>query len=482
MRLSIFRRLVIGYVLILLLVAAANIYAIDQLRRFNDVTRSMLTVDNRLLDIHKRLSDALLAEMRAEKKLVLMRDYGLEEQVQAAQDRFTTNVQEALSIADTEQLVEVVTRIGKDHLQYEGLVNQEVTWLKEDRSYNRELYTAQKERTGNRLIEDLKGLRDDIRLRTYAKIQGLDFSVTRGRSIALGIIGATLLIGIIVSIIMTRTITKPLSALKRKTQELAGGHLGGTVTVSSPPEITELADAFNVMSTKLKEVDKIKSDFLSLMSHELRTPLTSIKEGTNLLLEGVGGKVTEKQKRLLSIIAEEDRRLLDLVNALLDLSKMEAGMMGYSFSQGDVRKVITRTLREVEPLAQAKRIQLEQDIADNLPDVSMDAERIRQAVRNLLSNAVKFTPKTGTIRIRTRVNKGAVEVSVKDTGPGIPEEDLARVFDKYQQARNNHPGRRKGTGLGLAIVKHIIDAHGGRTWAESEPGGGSTFTFALPLS
>jgi two-component system sensor histidine kinase GlrK len=226
------------------------------------------------------------------------------------------------------------------------------------------------------------------------------------------------------------------------------------------------------MCRKLMETDKMKSDFFSLMSHELRTPLTSIKEGTNLLLEGMGGEINEKQTKLLTIINEESNRLINLVNSIMDLSKMEAGMAEYRFMQADVIPLINKTLSEIEPLIKAKNITTELFTAKDIPHVRIDPERILQALRNLIGNAIKFSPKRGKIEIKAIRKQTTIEVSVSDSGPGISSEELHRIFDKFQSLK-------MGTGLGLAIVKNIIQSHGGKIWAESTPGKGSTFIFSL---
>jgi two-component system sensor histidine kinase GlrK len=244
--------------------------------------------------------------------------------------------------------------------------------------------------------------------------------------------------------------------------------------------MNELADAFNVMCMRLKKVDKMKSDFLSVMSHELRTPLASIQEGTNLLLEGIGGTITEKQEKLLTIIAEEDKRLINLANSILDLSKMEAGMMIFNFEQGDLIPLIKRTLVEITPIVKVKGIKFKGDFSDKLPLVKMDREMITRVLRNLLGNAIKFTPNGGIIGVSVKQQDGWIEASISDTGPGISEEDFEIIFEKYRQIELPGSDQKKGTGLGLAIVKHTVTAHGGKVWVQSKPGAGSTFTFALP--
>ena len=224
----------------------------------------------------------------------------------------------------------------------------------------------------------------------------------------------------------------------------------------------------------------MKADFFSSMSHELRTPLTSIKEGTGLLLDGVGGDTTEKQRKLLSILAEESNRLISVVNSLLDLSKMEAGMMAYDFEITHVEPLIKRAIAEITPLVEAKGIRLENEMDGSLPPLRMDPERILQVLRNLLGNAVKFTPKGGLVRVAAKPADGKLAISVKDSGPGIPAESLTSIFEKFNQGSRQAPHARQGTGLGLAIANSIITSHGGKIWAESELGQGSTFIFVLP--
>jgi two-component system sensor histidine kinase GlrK len=227
-------------------------------------------------------------------------------------------------------------------------------------------------------------------------------------------------------------------------------------------------------------MDKMKSDFFALMAHELRMPLASIKEGTSLLLKGLGEELKEKRKEVLTIIAEESNHLIDLVNSLLDLSKMEAGMIALNPEKSNVSSLIHKAVSGMEPLAMAKDVSIQMEIPQDLPYVKIDGERILQVLRNLIGNAVKFTPGGGHVTISALPLEKGVRVSVADTGPGIPKEDLDAIFDKFQQAAMTSYNKIKGTGLGLAIVKHIINAHGGKVWVESETGRGCIFIFVLP--
>ena len=159
---------------------------------------------------------------------------------------------------------------------------------------------------------------------------------------------------------------------------------------------------------------------------------------------------------------------------------MEAGMVDYHFSPGDIHSLIRQAVEEIKPLAMAKRIRLEAENDQNLPQIRVDSERILQVLRNFIGNALKFTPEEGQVTVGARQEKGNLRIWVTDTGPGIPKENLGSIFEKYQQGSLNGSGSIKGTGLGLNIAKHIITAHGGRVWAESEAGQGSSFIFVLP--
>jgi two-component system sensor histidine kinase GlrK len=292
--------------------------------------------------------------------------------------------------------------------------------------------------------------------------------------------GAFLIFGIVLSFLINRSITRPVSILEKKTKDIGRGNFKEIINISSPPELAGLAGAFNLMCNKLNELDKMKSDFFSSITHELRTPLSSIKMGMSLLKEGAEGPITEGQRDLLKLLEKETNRLIDLVNSLLDLSKMEAGMMPFKLEPKNISPLINQAIEEIGPLVETKKINLEVLVTDGLPIIKIDAERILQVLRNIIGNAVKFTPERGRVKISVRPVDHGVEVLVKDTGPGIPAGNLITIFDKFQQITVEGSHLFKGTGLGLAIAKQIISHHGGKIWAESEPGHGSTFIFVLP--
>ncbi len=469
-----------GYLVLLVLVTAVSVYAITQLDYVRDVTRSVIVTDNPLLDLHKSLSDALLSEQRYEKKYVIMRDPAFYRGFLRSRDEFGHALRDARKIAETEGLKKALARADDFHLAYQALFLEEAGHVRAGRRYPAGWYERTKERLASRLGEELANVRSISQQGMVDKVKSLGTAGTRASRAVMITTAVALVVGIILSVAITSGITKPLAEMQRKMSVVSSGIPEDGLQIQSPPEIAALARSFTFMCGKLRELDKLKNDFYTLMSHELRTPLCSIKESTSLFLEGRGGGVTEKQKKLLAIIAEESNRMIDLVNSLLDISKLEAGMVAYSFSMEDLNRLIARAIHEVTPLAEAKRIRIEKRL-HGVPALSLDTEKMLQVLRNLLGNALKFTPRDGVVTVSTVCEEQKVKVSVSDTGPGIPREQAAFIFEKYRQAQSGAQ-KIQGTGLGLAIVRHIVQDHGGSVWVDSDRGQGSTFTFALPHS
>ncbi len=480
MRFTIFARLIYGYLVIFLLILAVSVYMIYQLAQFEDITHSVLEVDHRMEDLGKKLTDSLLSQMRFEKKFMVVRDEDLYEQFQLARDDFQKYLKEVIYFADTDFQKELLSSVGARHKTYQALVAEEVAHVRANQPYSPSGFIMEKDKTADRIFENLQTLTIHSQQNTLEKIKKLEQARINARQLTMGITAVALLAVVILSFFITMSITHPIAMLIGKTRDIARGVFDGHLPRSAPPEIKELGVAFGSLHEQLKTLDQMKSDFFSTISHELRTPLTSIKEGTSLLLEGVGGEISEKQKKLLQIISGESNRLIDLVNSSLDLSKMEAKMMVFHFTQAEISPLIQKVIGEIEPLAMAKKIRLQVGNHDRLPLVKIDREKILQVLRNLLGNAVKFSFEGGEVRISACRENGKMKVAVSDTGPGIPKANLAAIFEKFQQGprENSVPG--KGTGLGLAIAKQIITAHGGEIWAESEPGRGSSFIFVLP--
>jgi two-component system sensor histidine kinase GlrK len=481
MKLTIFQRLVLGYLSIFLLVVALSTYTIYQLYRLNNLTHLILNVDNVAINDVTKIRDSLLSQIRYENKYLLTRDESFYKQFQIAKQDFVRYLS-GLSYDSKSDQGTWIERIKKLHSEYLGLFEKEVQYLNEGKNLSEISYKEEKQEHVNSVIDILKELNTYTQANIDGKMKTLEATGKRAAEMSLIMTITTLIVGLFISLIITKSINKPLSLLKDRTKKIAqSGMFDGYLDLSSPPEVNDLANSFNFMCAKLKKLDQMKADFLSHVSHDLRTPLTSIREGTNLLLEGVGGNVSDKQKRLLTIIGEESNRLIRSVNSLLDLSKIEAGMMPQDFEIMSIAPLVNQVIFETEPLVEGKNIQITGKISGTLPEVNINRERILHVLRNLLGNAIKFTPEGGKIWVSADSADNEVTVSIADTGPGIPEKKLFSIFDKFQQVSIKDQKKREGTGLGLCIAKNIINAHGGKIWAKSKKGQGSTFTFTLPV-
>jgi Na+/proline symporter/nitrogen-specific signal transduction histidine kinase len=233
---------------------------------------------------------------------------------------------------------------------------------------------------------------------------------------------------------------------------------------------------------RLQELDRIKNEFISTVTHELRTPLTAVRSISEIL--HANPQLPEDQHRhMTGIIIKESERLTRLINQVLDFQRLETGKMAWQMQTVDLREICREALTAVRPLMEEKRVDLSLDLPHQATVVQGDRDRLVQVVLNLLSNAVKFCDSSGgRIGFRLAVHPYHLQVEVKDNGPGIHPEDLKIIFEEFRQARNMSRGRPSGSGLGLAITRRIVEHHGGRIWAESEPGQGSTFAFTLPLT
>ncbi len=230
--------------------------------------------------------------------------------------------------------------------------------------------------------------------------------------------------------------------------------------------------------TELRRLEKVRQDFVANVSHELRTPLSSIKGYSETLMDGV--PKAEERQEFLGIIYRESDRLAKLIDDLLDLSKIESGKMAMVFMPVGIAPVVKRSAGVLEKSARDKSIKVEFNIPEGLPKVMADENRLSQVFLNLLDNAIKYTPEGGSVKVSVFPQDKYLQVDVTDTGVGIPESDLPRVFERFYRVDKARSRQLGGTGLGLSIVKHIVQSHGGQVWVKSEACHGSTFSFTVP--
>jgi signal transduction histidine kinase len=291
--------------------------------------------------------------------------------------------------------------------------------------------------------------------------------IALGTAVALALIGAAFL---------SHRMTRSLDVLATAAAAVAAGKFREPIAVDSRDEIGSLARSFNSMVGQLRRAEETRRDFFATVSHELRSPLTSIRGAAELLREGVPGPLTDKQKRLADIVSVSSGRLLRLVNQILEVSRLQAGLLDLERSPLDLAELIDRAVEELHPLASEAKVTLECERIGASFSYFGDVERLHQVIVNLGANAIRFTPRGGRVFARVIDAGPEFELQIEDTGVGIPADALPHIFDAYRQAHRE----RGGTGLGLAIVRGIAEAHGGRVTVESREGKGSRFTVLLP--
>jgi signal transduction histidine kinase len=249
-----------------------------------------------------------------------------------------------------------------------------------------------------------------------------------------------------------------------------------------PPFDAATIAELRAANERLRELDRLKDDFMSTVSHELRTPLTSIRSFSEILYDNPDLEVAQRQE-FLGIVIKQSERLTRLINQMLDLAKIEAGRMEWHIAEVDPMELARDAAAASSQLFRERGVALEIDLPPTAPSIRTDPDRLTQVLLNLLSNAAKFSPRgTGRVVLAATVGADDLTFSVSDNGPGIKEEDQATIFERFRQVGDQMTGKPEGTGLGLPICRMILDHLGGAIEVRSEPGHGATFTVRLPLT
>ncbi|GAB4535173.1 MAG: hypothetical protein Kow0063_19190 [Anaerolineae bacterium] len=312
-----------------------------------------------------------------------------------------------------------------------------------------------------------------------------------------------LFVSLLLAVIITRWVARPLQQMARAAEAIAGGEYDHKLDIRQPDEVRVLAESFELMAQQVKASQQAMRDLVANVSHDLKTPLTSIQGFAQALLEGATQDEAARQ-RAASVIYEESGRMVRMVEELLDLARIDSGQISLDLHPLDLKELVSGLTQTLAPVAAERRVTLQADLPE-LPAVVGDADRLAQVFTNLLDNALKYTSEGDRVQVTGRVLKDQprprrvgilarpddstlvslrcdfVEVSIADTGRGIPAAEVHRVFERFYQVDKARASRR-GSGLGLAIAKEIIEAHGGRISVESVEGVGTRFTVALPVS
>ena len=328
-----------------------------------------------------------------------------------------------------------------------------------------------------REVERRRELRDEISADTR------DTALLVAAGLIAGLTGALLLFSGLIS-----SMRRPLEELVDAAGRLAGGDRRARVEVGGLSETATLGAAFNEMADELEreasqrdQLDRLKDEFVLTASHELRSPLTSVQGFAELLMLD-RDSLTPKQAETVEIILDNCRHLVRLLNDLLDLARSDAGRLGITPQPTEVAPLLEDVVRTMRAQTEGANQILTQEIEPGLPLIYAEADRIRQILVNLLTNAHEYSPEGASIEVTARVAAAEVEISVTDNGPGIPEQQLEHIFERFVRGDAGLTQRVGGTGLGLAISKSLVELHGGTIAAESTPGIGSTFSIRLPVA
>ena len=484
MRLSIFWRIVLTSLVIIVVMAGVNLYALFQLRQLTALSANMATRHYPAIESAKHLLIVLYAQLNSEKKYLAVRDTTFLKHFDEEVEEFQRGFQTLQAQEVSPQGIRLLTDIK--HMQQERLMI---------------LHTELEKGASSPISRslDYEGRRDALMDRISATLQefinhhetGISVGVSRSRessaqaeSVTEQLVLLVIVFGITLAGFASYTVLRPLRQLQSHIKQIGQGNFRTSLNIRAPSELRDLVDAVNWMGKKLQELDDMKGEFLAHVSHELRTPMASIQEGTHLLLDEIPGPLSQEQRTTLRIMADSTRRLITLISTILDLSKMEAGMMEYRIVPTDIKRVTDMSVSKVQLLADAKHVQLLLEAPVQRVWVKADAFRIEQVLDNLLSNALKFSSEGGIVKVLMKSDQktGVLEVSVTDGGPGIQAEDLPYIFERFYQGRTKAKHATPGSGLGLALAKKVVEAHGGRIWIESEAKKGTTVRFVLPLT
>jgi len=482
-RLSIFWRLALGYVTILALVIGVNLYILNQFRLLTDLGAELVTHHFPAVETAKRLITSLYSQLKSDKQYLVLRDTTLLKDFLQEAENFRKTL---LALEEQEPPGEPLEYLKKTKALHEDFhtlfLNVGVEQV--DRSPAAvAAYEGKRDALIDEMTQAINAFITSQEASVGAILRDSHLRSVETQEITQRLLLMALILGLGLAGIASYSILRPLRRVKAQIRRIGQGQFGGTIPLDVPQELRDLVGTVNWMGGKLQQLDEMKSEFLANISHELRTPLTSIREGSQLLLDGIPGTLNDDQRETLTIISESSQRLNHLIGNLLDLSRMEADMVSYTFSPTDLNKLALRSIDKIKFLADRKQIHIDSRLdPGRIRLQEVDAPRMEQVFENLVSNAVKFSAEGSSVTIGSHppTDGPGIQFTVSDTGPGIAASDLPHIFERFYQGKT--PGGRTyvGSGIGLALAKRVIEAHGGRIWAESMIGKGSSLHFVIP--
>ena len=477
-RLSLFWRLVLGALAIVLIVVGVNVFALAQLRQLTALSSELVSRHYPAIESSKRLIGSVSSQLRSEKKYLILREPALLGDFDREAEEFQRRLAGLLAREESEEGRRLLEQVKGAQQDYRAAVHEQAR-------AGGAAYEQRRDALIGRITDLLDAYIGLCDVRVGAVMAESRDRTAQAETILREMLLASILLTLLLAGAASYSVLHPLRRVQQHIHHIGQGDFSSSMPAGTvPQELRELVETVNWMGRRLKELDDLKAEFFSQISHELRTPLASLREGTQLLLDQVAGPLSAQQRETLMIMKDSSQRLIQQISTLLDLSKMEAGMMQYRIAPADLKRLADGSVNKVRWLAESKRVPVLIQAPDSRVWVPMDAARIEQVLDNLLSNAVKFSPAGAAVQVRIEPDPAAagVRVAVRDEGPGIAPEDLPHIFDRFYQGRRQGGQAVAGSGIGLALAKKIVDGHRGRIWAESREGAGTTVQFMLPVS
>jgi len=476
-KLTIYKKMMLGFGAIITVMIIASTYILLQLNTVSNAAKFTLTSHVRVVNLAKQLQGILYDENGYAEKYLVSRDetyFSLFVETSGRVDQFVSSMLNA-QLDDAER--SLIKKMLQTHGSFVASVLNERTGQKPGNNFLQDKSRSER-------METLYGSLDQLISINQASIGSaisrIETTTNRSAKVALMLLACTLLAAITAAFIITRTITKPIGDLIQGTERIARGKFD-QVNVSSNDEIALLADAVNDMSGKIKRINKLRTQTMQQISHEFQTPLQSMLSAYDILKNQYPGPLNAEQHEMIDTISRGIKRLENLSKQYLDLAKIESGTMNYNLAQADLLRVVEPLVEEAKLIAASKNITVDLSSRD-APDVMVDAEKMSIVISNLLSNAIKYTEKDGTITVAVSPCTLGAQVDVQDSGIGIIQEEIPKIFTRFYQANNADRIKTRGTGVGLAIVKAFTEGHGGKVYVESSVKRGSTFTVELPAA
>jgi signal transduction histidine kinase len=497
---SVHAKLITGFLLVTVLFIAMGGFS---LQAMTTMARQSALLDeaHKRVDWSGQIQHALALQMNFTAMALLLRDEATVERILRENNRFN-NTLALIAVAAMPEEQEVIQRIRA--AQSEALTTvADIANLLRDGKAN-EAMSLQLGK-GYPLYEKIAGMVNQIVIAEESKMTGLranvDAATRRTQTLMGTFVVTSILLALLLGFVISWSFILPVQEAHGFLTEVSKGNFQATISVPNRDEFGDLADRMNQMSRelhslyenqraaaqelqvlneRLRQASNAKSEFLANMSHELRTPMNAILGFNEMLLDGIYGEIPEQMREPLMDVQVNGKHLLNLINDVLDLSKIEAGRMELALEEYSVQDLVETVSASLRSLASEKGLTF---VTEVQPDIALaygDGKRILQCLMNLAGNALKFT-KSGQVKISVEQTQEMLQYSVSDTGIGIPKEQIENVFGEFRQVDAAITREFGGTGLGLSITKKFVEMHGGRIWVESELGKGSTFSFEIPL-